>query len=76
MLNGGRVEFFLKYNQFLAIFHLLKNGRPMIDSESLKELFEFLKFVNAPKKHWTDSSEWGMARAMHNVVLKQMKMVL
>jgi DNA polymerase III delta prime subunit len=60
----------------VVIFHLLKNGRPTIDVESLKELFEFLKFANAPKKHWTNSSEWGMARAMHNVVLKQMKVVL
>jgi hypothetical protein len=48
----------------------------MIDFESLKELFEFLKFVNAPKKHCTNSNEWGMARAMHNMVLKQMKIVL
>ncbi len=39
-----------KYIQFVAIFHLLKNGRPMIDFESLKELFKFLKFVNAPQK--------------------------
>jgi hypothetical protein len=76
VLNGGRVKFFLKYIQFVAIFHLLKNGRPMIDFKSLKELFEFLKFVDAPKKHWIDSSEWGMARAMHNVVLKQMKVAL
>jgi hypothetical protein len=42
VLNGKRVE---KKNK------LLKNGRPMIDFESLKELFEFLKFANAPKKH-------------------------
>jgi hypothetical protein len=60
----------------VAISNLLKNGKPMIDFESLKELFEFLKFVNAPQKHWIDSSEWGMARALHSVVLKQMKMVL
>jgi hypothetical protein len=60
VLNGKRVE---KKNK------LLKNGRPMIDFESLKELFEFLKFANAPKKHWTNSSGWGMARAMHNMVL-------
>jgi hypothetical protein len=59
----------------VAIFHLLKNGK-LTNFENLKELFEFLKFVNAPKKHWTYSSEWGMARAMHNVILKQMKMVL
>jgi hypothetical protein len=66
----------MKYIQVVAIFHLLKNGKPMIDFENLKELFEFLKNFNAPKKHWTSSSEWGMARAMHNVVLKQMKVVL
>jgi hypothetical protein len=57
-------------------FHLLKNGKPMIKFENLKELFEFLKFVNVPRKHWTYSSEWGMARATHNMVLKQMKVVL
>jgi hypothetical protein len=53
----------------VPIFHLLKNGRPIIDFESLNELFEFLKFANAPKKHWTDLSGWGMAKAMHNMVL-------
>jgi hypothetical protein len=54
----------------VAIFHLLKNGKPIIDFESLKELFQFLKFVDAPKKHSIDSNEWVMARTMHNVVLK------
>ncbi len=47
----------------------------MTNFESLKELFEFLKFVNAPKKHWTNSSGWGMARTMHNVILNKMKVV-
>jgi hypothetical protein len=46
----------------VAIFHLLKNGKPMTDFENLKELLKFLKFDNAPKKHLTDSSEWGMAK--------------
>jgi hypothetical protein len=53
----------------VQIFHLLKNGRPITDFESLKELIEFFNFVNAPKKHWTNSSGWGMAKAMHNMVL-------
>jgi hypothetical protein len=47
----------------------LKNGRPITNFESLKELFEFLKFANDPKKHWTNSSGWGMAKSMHNMVL-------
>jgi hypothetical protein len=42
--------------QFVENFHLLKNGKPMIDFESLKELFKFWKFFNAPKKHWKNSS--------------------
>jgi hypothetical protein len=48
----------------------------MIDFESLNELFKFWKFSNAPKKHCKNSSGWGMVRAMHNAVLKQMKVVL
>ncbi len=48
----------------------------MIDFESLKEFFEFLKISNASKKHLKNSNGWGMARAMHNVVSRQMKMVL
>jgi hypothetical protein len=48
----------------------------MTNFESLKELFKFLKLSNAPKKHWKNSSGWGMVRAMHNVILKQMKVVL
>jgi hypothetical protein len=55
----------------VAIFHLLKNGRPLIDFESLKELFEFLKFSLMPPKNWINSSGWGMARAIHNVILKK-----
>jgi hypothetical protein len=71
-----RLEKLYIYIQFVAIFHLLKNGRPMTNFESLKNMFEFLKFANAPKKHCIDSSGRGIARAMHNMVLKQMKMVL
>jgi hypothetical protein len=52
------------YIQFVAIFQLLKNGKPMTNFESLKNLFEFLNFANAPKKHWIYSSGWGMAKAM------------
>jgi hypothetical protein len=48
----------------------------MTNFESLKELFKFLKFSNVPKKHWKNSSGWGMIRAMHNAILKQMKVVL
>ncbi len=63
--NGGKVEKEKKYIQFVAIWHLLKQGRPMIDFERLK----FLKVENCLRKHWFDSTNWTMAKAMHNVVL-------
>jgi hypothetical protein len=49
-------------------FPPLKNGSPFIDFESLKELFEFLKFFLMPQIFLINSSGWGMARAMHNVI--------
>jgi len=44
--------------------------------ENLKELFEFLKNFNAPKKALNKFKWVGMAKTMHNVVLKQMKVIL
>jgi hypothetical protein len=52
-------------------FHLLKNGKPRTNFESLKELFKFLKLSNVPKKHWKNSSGWGMVKAMHNTILNK-----
>ncbi len=45
----------------------------MTDFESLKELFQFLKLSNAPKKHWKNPSGWGMVRTMHDAILKQIE---
>jgi hypothetical protein len=40
-----------KFIQFVAIFWLLKQGRPMTNFEAMKLLFEFLKVKHTPKKH-------------------------
>ncbi len=40
----------------------------MIDFERLK-FFKFLKVDNCPRKHWSDFTDWTMAKVMHNVVL-------
>jgi hypothetical protein len=40
-----------KMSQFAIVFHLLQNERPMLEYESLKELFRFLKMPNLSKKH-------------------------
>lgn len=63
---------FYLHNLHLAInFHMSKHGTPMIKFKHMKGLFDSLKIHHTPKKHMTNSSGWEMAIAMHNVILKQ-----
>jgi len=62
-----------KYMQFVAIFHLLTHGCPMIDYKYLKALFQLLKVKSVFEKHWFDTSRWGMVRVMHIVLLEVTK---
>jgi len=41
--NGDRVERKKKYLQFVSIFHLLQQSKPMTNFEACKNLFQFLK---------------------------------
>jgi hypothetical protein len=55
VVNGRKVEKRKQIVQFVAIFHLLKYGRPMTDIEHMRGLFDFLKVHHTPRKHWTYS---------------------
>jgi hypothetical protein len=59
--------------QFVAIFHLLKHGGPMTNFEHMKVMFDFFKIHHTPKKQLTS---WGMDVAMHNVILKQLMLLV
>jgi hypothetical protein len=65
-----------KMNQFATVFHLLQNGRPMLEYESLKELFTFLKMPNLSKKHWGDNAGWMIAEYLHKQVMVKSREVL
>jgi hypothetical protein len=65
-----------KLNQFAIVFHLLQNGRPMLEYESLKELFMFLKMPNLSKKHWGDNSGWLIAEYLYKQVMVKSREVL
>jgi hypothetical protein len=41
----------------------------MIDFESYKELFDFLKMTNNLWKRWTNAIAWNMAKIMHEFVI-------
>ncbi len=45
----------------------------MIDYKDLKDLFQLLKVKSVSKKHWFDTSGWGMAEVMHVVLLEATK---
>jgi len=53
--NGGKAKRKKTNIQFVAIWHLLKQGHPTIDFEGLKGLFKFLIVENCPYKHWSNS---------------------
>ncbi len=57
----------------LICCHVLLVGHPMIDYETLKDLFCFIKFKNMIRNHWFNNLGWDMAKNMHDVVLECMK---
>ncbi len=42
----------------------------MINFEDLKDLFTILKVKHNPKKHWNDSTWWGIAKSMNVLLLE------
>jgi hypothetical protein len=48
----------------------------MIKFEMLKELNSLLGLKNNPRKHWTNTSGWGMAKSVHDVVLENTKIIV
>ncbi len=60
----------------MNIFHLLSHGRLITKFESLRDLYLLLNVKNNPRKHWTDSSGWEMAKCIHKVVLQNMKTIV
>jgi hypothetical protein len=58
----------------VAIVHMLKPSRPITNFEHMKS--DFLNIHHTPKKHWTHSSGWDMATTMHNVIVKQIVLLV
>jgi hypothetical protein len=67
-LKGERAR---KRLQMGTIFHLLEQGRPMLEYEALQPLFEFLEVPKIPKRHWSDNAGWTMVEAMYTQVLNK-----
>ncbi len=48
-----------------SILHVLSHGRPMLECESLYELFMSLAVPNNPSMPWYDSVGWVLAKFMY-----------
>ncbi len=45
----------------------------MTDYNDMKDLFKHLKVKSASRKHWSNTSRWGMVKIMHVVLLEATK---
>jgi hypothetical protein len=70
---GFKGERARKIAQFATVFHLLRQGRPMLECESHKELFDFLKMPNQSKRHWSDNCGWLISKYLYRQVVMKMQ---
>ncbi len=54
----GEIGENFKKVQFVILFYLLKEGHPMMNYESLKDFFCFIKIKNVSRKHWFGNLGW------------------
>ncbi len=60
VLNVKKVQKERKHLQFVTMFHLLIQSKPLIDYKCMQEFFSFLKVERMLKMHQVDSNKWGM----------------
>jgi hypothetical protein len=76
IVAGATLERKKKLVQFASVYILLRDGRPMTDYSGMKDLVEFLEVPNCPRKHWGQSTGWGIAECLHEVVLERTQDVI
>ncbi len=54
--------------------YMLKPSGPITNFEHMRS--DFFNVHHTPKKHWTHSSGWDMATTMHNVIVKQIVLLV
>jgi hypothetical protein len=45
----------------------------MLNFEGLKDIFTILKVKHNPKKHWSDSTWWGIVESMNDMLLESIR---
>jgi hypothetical protein len=51
-----------------TLFHIFAHGCPMLEYESLYELFVSLQVFNNPTMHWYDGVSWILVEFIYNKI--------
>lgn len=62
-----------KTMQFLTIFKILKNGRPILDYLNYKSYLQFRGVHHFPCSHWLQSSAWEIVKYLAMVEKEDLK---
>jgi hypothetical protein len=62
-----------KLIQLTVYFHLMSEGKPLTDYETMNKLLQFFDVKNYPKMHWSRSIGWEMTTYMHEVVVNKIQ---
>jgi hypothetical protein len=76
IIAGTTLERKKKLVQFACVFILLRDGQPMADYSSMRDLMQFLSVPNCPLKHWAQSTGWGIAKCLHDSVMQRTREVI
>lgn len=62
--------FMSKRIQFVTLLHLLSRGKPMLDYEAQKSVYQLLEVQRCPRKHWSDNAGWEIVECMDSILKK------
>jgi hypothetical protein len=62
-----------KMVQFKIVFVIFLRGRPMSDYIAQKALFNSLNVLNQPRKHWSLSIGWKIAKSLEMVIINHIR---
>ncbi len=59
-----------KIVRFKSLFHILSHGHPLLEYETMYDLFSNFKVPNNLNMHWSDFASWTLVKFMYQQVQK------
>lgn len=75
-VEKGQSPKIAQFAQGSTIFHMLQHGRSMMEYESMRALYGFLKMPHLSKNHWSNNLGCIMVEFLHIVLMRRAKNML